>query len=86
MTSATRFSARAGFLPGASASDGVTVSVILGVQKIATRTIRPADGVGEIAAEIPEAWRGQTVAVHLFVAARATSTQDWFVWVAPAIH
>ena len=84
--SATRFSARAGFLPGASASDGVTVSVILGVQKIATRTLRPADGVGEIAAEIPETWRGQAVAVHLFVAARATSTQDWFVWVAPAIH
>jgi len=85
-SNALRFTARAGFLPGADASDGVVANVILGIHKIATRTIRPQDGVVELAADIPEQLRGSRVILHLMVAARQSPTQDWFVWVAPAIR
>jgi len=76
---AKEFTSKLGFLPGVTQSDGVVASVIIGINKIATRVVRPADGVGELKAAIPEEWRGKKVVLHLMTATRATSTQDWFV-------
>jgi hypothetical protein len=87
---ATRFVSRIGLLAGATSSDGVTVKVVLrgagAIYMVATRQIRPSDGVVEISGTIPESWRGRPVSLELRVAAGASAQQDWLAWVAPAVH
>jgi hypothetical protein len=87
--SATRFSAKIGFLKGATQSDGVNAKVALkgakGIKDLAVRRIQPNQGVVDFNATIPEDWRNQDVTVLLIVQAGQTSAQDWFAWIAPTI-
>jgi hypothetical protein len=87
---ATVFSAKVGFLPGATASDGVTVRATLRepgrIHGLATRHVVPSHGVVDLSGTIPEAWRGKAVTLDLRVEAGTSATQDWLVWVAPAIR
>jgi hypothetical protein len=87
---ATAFSAKVGFLPGATASDGVTVRATLRepgrIHRLVSRYLDPAEGVADLTATIPEAWRNKAVTLELRVDAGASATQDWLVWVAPAIR
>jgi len=87
---ATAFSAKVGFLPGATASDGVTVRATLRepgrIHGLATRSLMPGHGVVELSATIPETWRGKVVTLDLRVEAGTSPTQDWLVWVAPSIR
>lgn len=87
---ATWFSTKVGFLPGATASDGVTVRATLRepghTYSLAARTLLPSQGVVDLSAPIPESWRNKAVTLELRVDAGATSTQDWLVWVAPSIR
>jgi hypothetical protein len=89
-TSATQFVAKVGLLDGARSSDGVVVKVTLrgagAIQGVATRQVRPSDGVVELSGAIPESWRGRPVTLDLRVEAGASAQQDWFTWVAPAIR
>ena len=86
----TRFVSKIGLLAGASSSDGVVVKVVLrgagAIHMVATRQIRPSDGVVEISGTIPESWRGRPVTLELRVAAGASAQQDWLAWVAPALR
>lgn len=88
--SATRFSAKIGFLKGATQSDGVNAKVSLkgakGIKDLAVRRIMPNQGVVAFNATIPEDWRNQDVTVLLIVQAGQTSAQDWFAWIAPVIQ
>lgn len=87
---ATRFVSKIGLLAGASSSDGVVVKVVLrgagAIYMVATRQIRPSDGVVEISGTIPESWRGRPVTLELRVAAGTSAQQDWLAWVAPAVR
>jgi hypothetical protein len=87
---ATRFSAKIGFLKGATQSDGVNAKVSLkgakGIKDLAVRRIQPNQGVVAFNATIPEDWRNQNVTVLLIVQAGQTSAQDWFAWIAPSIQ
>jgi hypothetical protein len=87
---ATRFSAKIGFLNGATQSDGVNAKVSLkgakGIKDLAVRRIMPNQGVVAFNATIPEDWRNQDVTVLLIVQAGQTSAQDWFAWIAPTIQ
>jgi len=83
---ATRFVARAGFLPGASRSDGVSVEVVAGSRKLGGRKVHPQDGTVEVAVDLPADLKGQKTVLRLVVRTGPTSTQDWFVWVAPEIR
>jgi hypothetical protein len=87
---ATVFSAKVGFLPGATASDGVTVRATLRepgrIFRLAAYYLVPADGVVDLSGTIPESWRGRAVTLELRVDAGPSSTQDLLVWVAPAIR
>jgi hypothetical protein len=89
-TSATQFVAKVGMLEGASSSDGVVVKVVLrgagAIHMVATRQVRPSDGVVELSGTIPESWRGRQVTLELRVGAGASSQADWLTWVAPAIR
>ena len=88
--SATRFVSKVGMLDGASSSDGVVIKVVLrgagAIYMVATRQIRPSDGVVELSGTIPESWRGREVTLELRVGAGASAQQDWLTWVAPAIR
>ncbi|OFV79468.1 MAG: hypothetical protein A2Y78_04980 [Acidobacteria bacterium RBG_13_68_16] len=88
--SATRFVSKVGLLAGASSSDGVVVKVVLrgagAIHMVATRQIRPSDGVVELSGNIPESWRGRPVTLELRVGAGVSARQDWLTWVAPAIR
>jgi hypothetical protein len=88
--SASRFSAKIGFLRGANSSDGVNAKVSLkgakGIKDLAVRRLQPNQGVVSFTADIPADWRGQDVTVLLIVQAGQTSAQDWFTWIAPTIQ
>ena len=88
--SASRFSAKIGFLKGATSSDGVNAKVSLkgakGIKDLAVRRHHPNQGVVAFTANIPADWRDQDVTVLLIVQAGQTSTQDWFTWIAPTIQ
>jgi hypothetical protein len=89
-SSATRFESKVGFLPGASASDGVVATVDLrggpGMKTVVTRRITPSQGVTTLSGEIPKEWRGKDVTLRLYVRTYQHSKQDWFVWIAPKIR
>jgi len=87
---ATVLSAKVGFLPGATASDGVTLRATLRepgrILRLAAHYLVPGDGMVELSGAIPETWRGKAVTLELRVDAGPSATQDWLVWVAPAIR
>jgi hypothetical protein len=89
-SSATRFTAKAGFLEGVTRSDGVrvTVEVSKGNSRttIVDRTIAAKPGVVTLSGAIPEGLRGQAVVLTLNVHANGTSTQDWFAWIEPVVE
>jgi len=88
--SATRFVSKVGLLEGATSSDGVVVKVVLrgagAIHMVATRQIRPSDGVVELSGNLPESWRGRPVTLELRVGAGVSAQQDWLTWVAPALR
>ncbi|PWB73314.1 MAG: hypothetical protein C3F15_09820 [Holophagae bacterium] len=88
---ATAVSAGGGFLPNVTRSDGVKVVVKIGrtaaeSTAVVSKMVRPADGIVKIAGAIPAEMQGKDVILTLEVQAGPTSTQDWFVWVEPAIR
>ncbi len=89
-SSATRFTAKAGFLEGVTRSDGVRVTVEVSKGNFRTtivdRTIAAKPGVVTLSGAIPEGLRGQAVVLTLNVHANGTSTQDWFAWIEPVVE
>ncbi len=87
---ATALSAKVGFLPGATDSDGVTLRATLRepgrILRLVAHYLMPGDGVVELSGPIPDSWRGKAVTLELRVDAGPSATQDRPVWVAPAIR
>jgi hypothetical protein len=87
---ATQFAASVAFLPGADRSDGVLAKVTMqsagDLVAVASRRVLPSEGLVELAGAVPAQMRGKPVTLALIAEAGASSSQDWFVWVAPVIR